>query len=139
MEKMEIREGLFYSDTHEWVQFIDNTTALMGITDFAQKALSALVFVELPKKGRKVKCGKSFGNVESYKAVSPLKSQVEGVVEDINKEVDAAPQMVNEDPYGAWLVKVVDITEKCDLMDAAAYEKYCEEMAEEHAEFFEEG
>ncbi len=139
MDAMEVKKGLYYSDTHEWVEFLDDTTALMGLTDFAQKALTALVFVELPRKtGRAVTSGKSFGNVESYKAVSPLKSQVTGTIAEINKEVDKAPEKINEDPYGSWLVKVENITEKAELMDDAAYEKYCEEMVKEHAEYFEE-
>ena len=139
MESMEIKKGLFYSETHEWVEFLDDGTALIGLTDFAQKALTALVFVELPRKaGRKITNGKSFGNVESYKAVSPLNSQLSGTVVDINQEVDKAPEKINEDPYGAWLVKVGEITEKADLMDSDAYEKYCEEMVKEHADYFEE-
>lgn len=131
---VQVREGLLYSDTHEWVQWIDDTTALVGLTDFAQKALSDLVFVELPRKGRKVTNGKSYGNVESVKAVSPLNSQLSGVVEEINKEVDRAPELINQDPYGSWLLKVSEITEKGSLMDAGAYEKYCEEIGDDYLE-----
>ena len=136
---MEIRKELYYSPSHEWLQFEDDNTVTIGLSDFAQKALSDLVFVELPRKtGRKVTNGKRFGNVESVKAVSPLNSWVSGTIAEINplfeKSAKTAKQ-INADPYGSWLIKVSDISEKSDeLMDAEAYEKYCDELADEYFE-----
>ena len=116
---------LLYSESHEWVQKIDEKTAKIGLTDFAQHSLGDLVFVNLPEVGAAVADGESFCDVESVKAVSDVYSPVTGTVSAVNEELLDAPQNINEDPYGAWLVEVSDIEAFGALMDAAAYEAFC--------------
>ena len=117
---------LKYSKTHEWVDMVSGV-ATVGISDFAQDALGDVVFVNLPAVGDEVVAGESFGDVESVKAVSDLICPVSGVVCAINEELDDAPENLNKDPYGAWIIKVKDITEEEELLDAAAYEAFCAE------------
>lgn len=123
---MNCPKELLYSESHEWVQKIDDKTAKVGLTDFAQHSLGDLVFVNLPEVGDSVSNGESFCDVESVKAVSDVYSPVSGTVSAINEALLDAPQNINEDPYGAWLVEVSDISEFGELMDAAAYEALCE-------------
>lgn len=113
---------LKYSRDDEWVKMIDDTTALIGISDYAQDALSDVVFVTLPAVGDAVTVDTPFGDVESVKAVSDLMSPVTGVVAEVNEDLDGSPELLNSDPYGAWIMKVENITATTDLMDAAAYE-----------------
>ena len=117
---------LKYSKTHEWVKMEDGV-AVIGISDFAQDALGDVVFVNLPAVGDEVVAGESFGDVESVKAVSDLICPVSGVVCAINEELDDAPENLNSDPYGAWIIKVENITGEEALLDAAAYEAFCAE------------
>lgn len=119
--------NLKYSKSHEWVEFLDDTTARIGLTDFAQDSLGGLVFVNLPEEDDDVTAGESLGDVESVKAVSDVISPVSGKVAKINEELLDAPEKINEDPYGAWLVEVEGIGEKEELLDAAAYEAFCKE------------
>lgn len=113
---------LKYSRDDEWVKMIDDTTALIGISDYAQDALSDVVFVTLPAVGDAVTVDAPFGDVESVKAVSDLMSPVTGVVAEVNEDLDGSPELLNSDPYGAWIIKVENITATTELMDAAAYE-----------------
>ena len=117
---------LKYSKTHEWVDVVGGV-ATVGISDFAQDALGDVVFVNLPAVGDEVVAGESFGDVESVKAVSDLICPVSGVVCAVNEELDDAPENLNKDPYGAWIIKVKDITGEEELLDAAAYEAFCAE------------
>ena len=117
---------LKYSKTHEWVDVVSGV-ATVGISDFAQDALGDVVFVNLPAVGDEVVAGESFGDVESVKAVSDLICPVTGVVCAVNEELDDAPENLNKDPYGAWIIKVKDITDEEELLDAAAYEAFCAE------------
>lgn len=117
---------LKYSKTHEWVDVVSGF-ATVGISDFAQDALGDVVFVNLPAVGDEVVAGESFGDVESVKAVSDLICPVTGVVCAVNEELDDAPENLNKDPYGAWIIKVKDITDEEELLDAAAYEAFCAE------------
>ena len=117
---------LKYSKTHEWVDVVGGV-ATVGISDFAQDALGDVVFVNLPAVGDEVVAGESFGDVESVKAVSDLICPVSGIVCAVNEELDDAPENLNKDPYGAWIIKVKDITEEEELLDAAAYEAFCAE------------
>ena len=112
---------LKYSKTHEWVKYLDDTTALIGLTDYAQDALGDLVFVNLPEAGDEVTAGEAFADVESVKAVSDVFSPVSGTVAEINEELLDAPELMNSDPYGAWLIKVENIEESEELLDADAY------------------
>ena len=116
---------LKYSKDHEWVKF-EGDTAIIGISDFAQDALGDVVFVNLPGEGDEVNAGEAFGDVESVKAVSDLVSPVSGTVAEVNRELEDSPELVNSDPYGAWIIRVKDVTETCELMDEAAYKEFCE-------------
>jgi glycine cleavage system H protein len=115
---------LKYSKSHEWVR-MDGDVAVIGISDFAQDALGDLVFVNLPQVGDDVTAGEAFGDVESVKAVSDLMSPVTGTVCEINEELLDAPESLNNDPYGAWIIKVENVTDTEELLDAAAYEAHC--------------
>ena len=123
---MTIKPELQYSKDHEWVKKEDDLTVI-GISDFAQDALGDLVFVNLPEVGDAVTAGEAFGDVESVKAVSDLLSPVSGTVAEINEELLDAPEKLNEDPYGAWIIKVADVTATEELLDAAAYEAFIAE------------
>ena len=118
---------LKYSKSHEWVKMIDDTTALVGITDYAHSELGDLVFINLPVVGDSVTKEEPFCDVESVKAVSDVVSPLTGVVAEINEELLDAPQMLNESPYEAWIAKVEDITDTEELMDAAAYEAFIQQ------------
>ena len=123
-----INPDLKYSKSHEWVR-MDGDVAVIGISDFAQDALGDLVFVNLPQVGDDVTAGEAFGDVESVKAVSDLMSPVTGTVCEINEELLDAPENLNNDPYGAWIIKVENITDTEELLDPAAYEAHCAEEA----------
>ena len=123
---MNIPAELKYSKSHEWVK-MDGDTAVIGITDFAQDALGDVVFVNLPAEGDGVTAGDAFGDVESVKAVSDLVSPVTGTVCAVNEELLDAPEKLNSDPYGAWLIKVENVEGSEELLDAAAYEAFCTE------------
>ena len=125
---MTFNPDLKYSKSHEWVR-MDGDVAVIGISDFAQDALGDLVFVNLPQVGDEVTAGEAFGDVESVKAVSDLMSPVTGIVCEINEELLDAPENLNNDPYGAWIIKVDNITDTEELLDAAAYEAHCAEEA----------
>lgn len=117
---------LKYSKSHEWVKY-ENGVAIIGISDFAQDALGDVVFVNLPAVGDEVTAGEAFGDVESVKAVSDLISPVTGVVCEVNEELEDSPELLNEDCYGAWIIKVEAVTGEEELLDAAAYEAHCAE------------
>ena len=117
---------LKYTKSHEWVKF-EGDVAVVGISDFAQDALGDVVFVNLPQVGDEVVAGESFGDVESVKAVSDLISPVSGTVLEVNEELDDSPENLNSDPYGAWIIKVENVTDEEELLDSAAYEAFCAE------------
>ena len=117
---------LKYSKSHEWIRYEDGV-AVIGISDFAQDALGDVVFVNLPAVGDEVTAGEAFGDVESVKAVSDLISPVSGVVLEINEELEDSPENLNEDPYGAWIIKVENVTDEEELLSAEAYEALCAE------------
>ena len=117
---------LRYAKSHEWVKE-EGGIAVVGITEFAQDALGDVVFVNLPEAGDEVVAGEAFGDVESVKAVSDLVSPVSGIVCAVNEELLDAPELLNSDPYGAWIIKVENVTDKDELMDAAEYEAFCAE------------
>jgi glycine cleavage system H protein len=119
---------LKYTKEHEWIK-IEGTTGTIGITDYAQNSLGDIVFVELPKPGSEITLGKSFGTVESVKAVSDLYAPVSGTVTEVNPELANAPEKVNTDAHGSWMVKVTlkDPSQADALMNAADYEKFVAE------------
>ena len=123
---MNIPNELQYTRSHEWL-LTEDGVATIGLTDFAQDALGDIVFVNLPQPGDEVNAGEAFGDVESVKAVSDVISPVSGVVLEVNEELVDNPALVNEDPYGAWLIKVEQITSEEELLDAGAYEAHCAE------------
>jgi len=125
---MVILKELLYAKTHEWVKFTGDAEALVGLSDFAQHSLGDLVFINLPNVGDSVSKGEALGDVESVKGVSDVFSPLDGVVSEVNDDLLDSPQNINEDPYGAWLIKVGDVSGKGDLMNADEYEKYCEEV-----------
>lgn len=98
----------------------------IGLTDYAQKELGDLVFVNLPEEGDEVTAGEPFGDVESVKAVSDVYSPVTGIVEEINEELLDSPELINTDANEAWMIRVKDITDQEELLDAADYEVYVE-------------
>ena len=122
---MNIPNELKYTKSHEWLK--DGDVVEVGITDFAQDALGDIVFINLPEAGDEVVAGESFGDVESVKAVSDLVSPVSGIVKAVNEELIDAPEMLNSDPYGAWIIKVEQVTDREELLDADDYEALCAE------------
>ena len=121
---MKYPKELSYAKTHEWVRK-DGDTYIIGITDYAQHALGDVVFVNLPQEGDEVTAAESFGDVESVKAVSDIMSPVSGTICAVNEELADSPELLNSDPYGAWIIKVQDVSESEELLDAAAYEAFC--------------
>lgn len=118
--------GLLYADSHEWVK-IDGDIATVGITDYAQHALGNIVYVDMPEVGDIVTAGEEFGAVESVKAASDLISPVSGEVIEINEALEDTPEAINEDAFGAWIMKVKLSEQPSELLDAEAYAKICEE------------
>ncbi len=121
---MNFPTDLKYAKSHEWVRQ-EGDTYVIGLTDFAQDELGDIVFVNLPQEGDSVTAGEAFSDVESVKAVSDVLSPVSGVVEAVNEELMDDPAKVNSDPYGAWFVKVKEVSDVEELLDAAAYEAHC--------------
>ena len=121
---MNFPTDLKYSKSHEWLRMEDGV-AVIGISDFAQSELGDVVFVDLPEVGDPTTAGEAFGDVESVKAVSDLISPVTGTVSEINEELMDAPENLNNDPYGAWIIKVENVTDTEELLDPAAYEAHC--------------
>ncbi|MBU89626.1 MAG: glycine cleavage system protein H [Euryarchaeota archaeon] len=125
----EIPEGLIYTKEHEWIK-VEGNDITVGITDYAQNALTDVVWVELPELGVSVKSMDSFANVESVKSVSEIYAPVSGEVTEINEDLEDAPETINTDPYGeGWICKMrMDNPEELDvLLDAAAYKSLTEE------------
>ena len=115
---------LKYSKSHEWIK-MEGDVAVIGISDFAQDALGDVVFINLPEEGDSVAAGEAIGDVESVKAVTDLISPVSGAGCAVNEELLDAPELLNEDPYGAWIIKVDQLDSQEELLDAAAYEAFC--------------
>ena len=125
----EIPEGLIYTKEHEWIK-VEGNEITVGITDYAQNALTDVVWVELPELGVSVKSMDSFANVESVKSVSEIYAPVSGEVTEINEDLEDAPETINTDPYGeGWICNMrMDNPEELDvLLDAAAYKSLTEE------------
>ena len=125
-------DDLLFTKEHEWLR-VSGDTATIGISAHAQKELGDIVYVELPKPGMKFKSGESFGNIESVKAVSELFMPISGEVTDINEELGASPEKINEDPYGAgWMIEIrlLNQDETSDLMSAEEYDEHTKEEEE---------
>lgn len=115
---------LKYTRSHEWLRQEDGL-CIVGLTDFAVNALGDIVFIRLPEVGDEVTAGASFADVESVKAVSDVFSPVSGKVVEINEQLFDSPELVNQDPYGAWFIKIENVGGTEELLDAAAYEEVC--------------
>ena len=113
-----------YSKDHEWMKEEDGVVVI-GISDVAQDALGDVVFVNLPGEGDEVTAGEAFGDVESVKAVSDLVSPVSGTVCAVNEDLLDEPEQLNKAPYDAWLIKVENVSDTEELLDAVAYEAFC--------------
>ena len=125
---MDFPKDLRYTEEHEWVR-VDGSVATVGITEYAQDQLGDIVFLELPNPGTEFKAGDTLGTVESVKAVSDIYSPIAGKVIEANQALAGAPEQVNQDPYGSWMVKlaIADAGELDELLDAEAYAKFVEE------------
>ena len=121
-------EGLYYSESHEYVK-VDGDFAYIGITDYAQHALGNVVYVDLPEVDDEVEAGEEFGAVESVKAASDIISPVSGTVVEVNEALEDEPELLNQDAYENWIIKVElsDKSELESLMDAKAYEAFCQQ------------
>ncbi len=117
---------LKYSKSHEWVK-MEGDVAVIGISDYAQDSLGDVVFINLPQEGDSVAAGEAFGDVESVKAVSDLVCPVSGTICAVNEDLADSPENLNSDPYGSWIIKVENITDQEELLEAAAYEAFCAE------------
>ena len=120
-------EGLYYSESHEYVR-VEGDFGFIGITDFAQHALGNVVYVDLPEVDDEVEAGEEFGAVESVKAASEIISPVSGTIVEVNDALDDQPELLNQDAYENWIIKV-ELSDKAELdslMDATAYEAFCE-------------
>lgn len=126
---MILKEELKYSKSHEWVE-LDGDTAIVGLTDYAQSELGDLVFVNLPEVGDTVEAGEVFGDVESVKAVSDVYSPVTGEVTEINEELLDSPELINDDAYEAWFIKVKDVSATEELLTADEYKAFVESEQE---------
>ena len=120
-----IMEGLLYSESHEWVK-VEGNIAVIGVSDFAQKEMGDITYVDMPEVDDEVAAGEEFGALESVKAASDLIAPVSGVVVEVNSELEDAPEAINEDAFAAWIIKVEmsDKSELDALMDAAAYKAH---------------
>jgi glycine cleavage system H protein len=128
---MNIPADLKYTEHDDWVR-VEGDTATAGITDYAQEQLSDIVYVELPAAGDTFKQDERYGTVESVKAASDLSLPASGTVTAVNDSLSGSPETVNKDPYGnGWMIKftLADPAELGKLMDAAAYQKFCEERS----------
>jgi len=116
-------EGLLYSESHEWVK-VEGDIATIGVTDFAQKEMGNITYVDLPDEGDEFEAGEAFGALESVKAASDLYCPVSGVVTERNEALEDAPELINEDPYANWIIKVKmsDESQTEGLLDAATYD-----------------
>ena len=122
---MTLQNDRKYTSSHEWLLDLGNGSLRVGLSDFAQHSLGDIVFIDLPQAGDQVTAESSLGDVESVKAVSEVLSPVSGTVSAVNDDLSAAPESINADPYGAWLIEISNATAFADLMDASAYEAFC--------------
>lgn len=123
----EVKQGLYYTESHEYVR-VDGDYGYVGITDYAQQQLGNIVYVDMPEVDDEVAAGEEFGAVESVKAASDLNSPVTGTVEEVNEALEDHPELINKDAFGNWIMKVrlADKSELDGLMNADAYDKYCQ-------------
>lgn len=123
---MEVKKGLYYSEDHEWVK-VEDGVATIGITDFAQHSMGEIVYVELPMEEDELDAGDVFGVLESVKAASDSFTPVSGEVVAVNEALEDEPELINESPYDAWILKIMmsNESELKDLMSPEEYEEFC--------------
>ena len=123
-----VKEGLYYSESHEYVR-VEGEFGYIGISDYAQHALGNVVYVDMPEVDDEVEAGEEFGAVESVKAASDLIAPVSGTVIEVNEALEDQPELINQDPWENWIIKVelTDKTELDSLMDANSYAEFCKE------------
>jgi len=127
-EEYIVPENLYYTKEHEWLK-VQGDTAIMGITDYAQKSLHEIVFVDLPEVGRKVKQMESIGTVESVKAVSEIYTPISGEIIEVNTELNEKPELVNQDPYGkGWIAKIQPENLEKELKNLMTPQEYKEHL-----------
>lgn len=121
-----VKEGLYYTKDHEWAQVMEDGTVLIGISDYAQKELGDLAYVELPEIGKEVSKGDVLCEVESVKAVSEVYAPISGEIIEVNEELEDAPEKINEEPYEAWIAKIKPSNLEEELKELMSAEKYAE-------------
>ena len=127
-EEYIVPENLYYTKEHEWLK-VEGDTVIMGITDYAQKSLHEIVFVDLPEVGRKVKQMESIGTVESVKAVSEIYTPISGEIIEVNTELSEKPELVNQDPYGkGWIAKIQPENLEKELKNLMTPQQYKEHL-----------
>lgn len=125
---MKVEKGLFYTDDHDWIK-VEGKEVTIGLTDYAQDHLGDIVYVELPEEGDDIGEGDFLVAIESVKAASDVDSPVAGTVKEVNEELDETPELLNEDPYGAWIVKLeVEDFDESNFMNDEAYQKVVDEL-----------
>lgn len=122
---MKISKEVVYTETHEWVK-MEGDVAYVGITDYAQAALGDIVYINLPTVGDDLNIGDEVCDIESVKAVSMLYSPVAGTIEEVNEELDSTPELLNQECYQNWIVKVANVSEKTKLLTSEEYEEFVE-------------
>jgi glycine cleavage system H protein len=128
---MEFPENLLYSEEHEWVEKIGPGKVRVGITDFAQNELGDIVYVELPEEGKEISAGDVLAVVESVKSAADVYSPVSGVVIEVNEELSARPELINEDPYGEGWIAVIELSDPSELERLMTAEEYKRMIGEE--------
>lgn len=123
-----VQEGYYFLKTHEWVKPVDETTFLVGISDYAQHALGDIVYVALPEVGDAVRFNERFCDVESVKAVSDVYSPLSGSIIDVNGALEDSPELLNQDPYATWIMKVEGSLDVSGLLNAQDYTKFLEDQ-----------
>ena len=120
-------KALLFTKTHEWVQFLEESTVRVGLTNYAQNELGDLVFVNLPEVGDVVTAEEGFADVESVKAVSNVYSPVTGTVKAVNEELLDQPELINSKPYETWLIEIENVSEQVELLSEDEYESFIKE------------
>ena len=125
---MKLNNNYKYTKSHEWVEMLEGGQCRIGITDYAQRALGDIVFVNMPDEGDAIEKGKPFADIESVKAVGELYSPVSGTICAVNNAVADEPGLLNAEPYTHWIITATDITETSDFLTPEEYEEYCKTL-----------
>ena len=121
---MSVPKNLLYTNNHEWVKFITDDTAIIGLTDYAQESLGEIIFINLCMEGEIFEVGELIGDVESITEISDILCPLGGIVQKVNSKALEKPELINEDPYNTWLVEIGKITDKSALISSGEYEEF---------------